>query len=422
MSKHIADYVTAIGNLHDAPYMAAAEKLIFDAKKNNELKVTRGYHLRLSTLAAVSITLHSCPILQKRVLEELVMIFCKPYNTNRLNDFVSSVLTAIAPNLPFSAPLLRTVKIGRTTFPLCLKADCDTTIHAVCEACVIHGADKNSIDACPICLFKYRTSGGTNGIAKCKHGLSSTPAVYRMISFFMQELRNEAQTQYVILIFVMGIRLTSCFVYRVSRTMRFTEEYRATENERSQRYRDSNGDGVNADSVASRERRLDMVKAGDTITRRRHVQIDNATRGRINKYLAAGTKFTRAKWDADFGVEANHFVDYLRKRYSIRYGQELQPSHLVHVDHIIPSARFTDKTNAEQLRVMNHYTNFQLLLGPENQSKKDKVPDDFDLEVVVKEGLERIANISANKLTIEDVIMRSDELIPAGFEGFTKAK
>lgn len=72
--------------------------------------------------------------------------------------------------------------------------------------------------------------------------------------------------------------------------------------------------------------------------------------------------------------------------------------------------------------MMNHFTNFQLLRGSENLSKKHKVPDDFDLEVVVKAGIIRINTIAAENLSFSDVILRADELIPAGFEGFTKAK
>lgn len=123
-----------------------------------------------------------------------------------------------------------------------------------------------------------------------------------------------------------------------------------------------------------------------------------------------------------FGIVGIDFVTYLKERFRLRYGYDYQTSMVVHVDHIIPSVRFTNKKDAEQLLVMNHFTNFQLLLGSENLSKKHKVPDDFDLEVVVKAGIKRIDTISTENLSFSDVILRSDELIPAGFEGFTKAK
>jgi hypothetical protein len=50
------------------------------------------------------------------------------------------------------------------------------------------------------------------------------------------------------------------------------------------------------------------------------------------------------------------------------------------------------------------------------------VPDDFDLKVVVEAGIIRINTIADENLSFSDVILRADELTPAGFEGFTKAK
>lgn len=199
-------------------------------------------------------------------------------------------------------------------------------------------------------------------------------------------------------------------------------DYRAKENARSQSDRDKRSPVINKNAVGSYDRRIDTTAFGDSITRRMHITIDRRTRGHINSYLSAGTKIKREGWDDKFGIVGIDFVTYLKERFRLRYGYDYQTSMVVHVDHIIPSVVFTNKKDAEQLLVMNHFTNFQLLLGSENLSKGHKVPDDFDLEVVVKAGIKRIDTISTENLSFSDVILRADELIPAGFERFTKAK
>ena len=199
-------------------------------------------------------------------------------------------------------------------------------------------------------------------------------------------------------------------------------DYRAKQNARSQSDRDKRGEMINKLAVASYDRRIETKAFGDTITRRMHITIDRQTRGRINSYLSAGTKISREGWDVQFGIVGIDFVTYLKKRFLVRYGYDYQPTDVVHLDHIIPSAVFTNKKDAEQVSVMNHFTNFQLLIGSENMSKKHNVPQGFKLRDALDDGIKRINEISDKNLSFSDVILRADELIPAGYEGFTKAK
>ena len=158
-------------------------------------------------MAAVAVTLHEDAELQKRVLDDLVAIFLSPgYNRAKFNDFVAKVLNKIEPDhQTFDIPLLRK---GPASGKLCMADGCTTETHKSYEICDDHAATQNTAEACQVCKFTSDVREGTTGNALCRHGLASTPSIYRIISCFLQGMRKGDMKRYVILIFVLAIRLT----------------------------------------------------------------------------------------------------------------------------------------------------------------------------------------------------------------------
>ena len=201
----LLNYITGLGEINDAPYLSAVEQLSVDEEKENLLKVAHGYPLRLCSMAAVAVTLHEDVDMQKRVLDELVAIYLSPgYKSGKFNDFVAKILTKNE-RKTFDIPTLRK---GPANGPACLADGCSRVSHALYEVCDDHAAKQNTAEACVVCNFTSDVRNGPTGNGLCKHGLASTTSIYRIISCFLQGMRKDKMKRYVILIFVLAIRLT----------------------------------------------------------------------------------------------------------------------------------------------------------------------------------------------------------------------
>jgi len=96
-------------------------------------------------------------------------------------------------------------------------------------------------------------------------------------------------------------------------------------------------------------------------------RIANNLRSRVKMALKAqGAKKFTSTMDL-IGCSPEFLTKHLEKQ--IRTGTNRED---YHVDHIIPCALF-DLTKEEEQRLCFHWTNLQLLLGPENMSKGDDV-------------------------------------------------
>ena len=73
------------------------------------------------------------------------------------------------------------------------------------------------------------------------------------------------------------------------------------------------------------------------------------------------------------------------------------------IDHIIPCDKY-DLTKIEHQKACFHYTNLQLLSSHDNIIKSNRVPDDFDFELTLKNQLELIAHIEENQYTFQKVL------------------
>lgn len=70
------------------------------------------------------------------------------------------------------------------------------------------------------------------------------------------------------------------------------------------------------------------------------------------------------------GCEWEFFINYLLNTFKNNYGYDWDGKEKISIDHIIPLA--TAKTE-EEVIMLNHYTNLQLLKAEDNMQKSDKL-------------------------------------------------
>ena len=103
------------------------------------------------------------------------------------------------------------------------------------------------------------------------------------------------------------------------------------------------------------------------------------------------------------GLESGIAIhDYLNMK-SPWFKERGVPSEELVTDHMIPCSKY-DLTNPDHQKACFHYINLQFLTMPDNNKKKDKVPEGFNFKSTLKKQLDLIARIEKDKLTYHQVL------------------
>ena len=130
-------------------------------------------------------------------------------------------------------------------------------------------------------------------------------------------------------------------------------------------------------------------------------RIANNLRTRL--WLAVGGTKKSASTMKLVGLESGTAInDYLNMK-SPWFKEQSVPSEELVTDHMIPCSKY-DLTNPDHQKACFHYINLQFLTMPDNNKKKDKVPEGFNFESTLKRQLDLIARIEKDKLTYQQVL------------------
>ena len=126
----------------------------------------------------------------------------------------------------------------------------------------------------------------------------------------------------------------------------YRKKYQETNKERAKRHYQDNKEKINDYTVNYIKSR---IKSDDLF------RLKWSTRANVNRYLKNGkSKRTREI----IGLDFKEFQDYLKVEYTEG----------MHLDHIIP---LSWSINDEEVYILNHYSNFQILTAEENLAKQD---------------------------------------------------
>ena len=163
----------------------------------------------------------------------------------------------------------------------------------------------------------------------------------------------------------------------IEKIKQYREEYQKTNKEKlnkvSREY-----SKANKEKIAKRKKEYNKNNRERILSRRREYEksrrdtdnlfkLKHNTASRVRKYLKNG-KSKRTK--EIIGIDYKEFQDYLEGEYTEN----------MHLDHIIP---LSWSINDEEVYILNHYSNFQIITAEENQAKSDRYCKSENLKKVL---------------------------------------
>lgn len=180
---------------------------------------------------------------------------------------------------------------------------------------------------------------------------------------------------------------------KVKRNKVSRESYKKYKNERllkAKKYYQENKEAVKARNVEYRQNNPDKVKyLNDNYLERRKelnkvrrltdpmFKCKDNVRRRVNDYISKKGSSKSTKTEEILGCKWDYLFNYLCGTFEENYGIGRQhiPWHDIHIDHIIP---LKTADTEEDVYILNHYTNLQLLFSEDNLRKSSK--ENYDTE------------------------------------------